>query len=188
MASLALNPQTQNIKVAYVQSPDPGIDFLFSANQSLLQIHDKWLDFKKIHETASCQVSVLVHGHALGPGSFSCDHIVEELYELVLADVTESLGLGKGELAMFARTLRHKARDMLRQMPRRVNVMVTGNPCQLEVSWIDCNGDLVSDLYGINVQYCVTLHRESTCAEERQRLLREHGESFIQRRKARDSS
>lgn len=179
LSSLALDSRTRNIRVSYVQSTDTGIDLLFTTKESCLQIHEKWLDFQRIHETASCQVSNLAHGLASGSEGFACDHIVEELYELVLAEIMPSLDLEKDAAGTVSRSLRHKARDKLRQMPRNIKVLATENPLELEVSWADCDSSLLSSLYGIDVQYCVELHRKSTCSEKKQMLLAGSGESWL---------
>src|SRR5436305_8589685 len=89
LASFAIHPRTRLIQLLPVQGGGSGIDLLFSKEEARLRIHEKWFDFDKIHETAPCQVSHLVATYGLRLEGFSCDHIVEELFELDLSEITE---------------------------------------------------------------------------------------------------
>lgn len=175
MASLALDSRMENIRVSYVQSAHTSIDFLFTAKESLLQINDKWLDFQSIHETASCHVSSLIAGSSFVSDVFVCNHIVDDLYGLVLVDIAASLNLTKDESMSFVRKLRHAARDMLQQMPRKIESIQT-EAHELQISWTDWDTGLIFNEYRMNVKYSVQLHQKSTCPHYKCFFQGLHGE------------
>lgn len=162
MAWLALDSRMRNINVSYVQNTYTAIDFLFTAGESLLQINDKWLDFKRVHETASCRISSSMSESSFVPGVFVCDHLIDDLYGLVLVDIADSLNLTKDESMGLVRTLRHAARDMLQQMPRRVESRQP-RAHELQITWADFDTGSIIPEYLLNTEYSVQLHRRSTC-------------------------
>lgn len=163
LASLTLDSRMRNIRVSYVKSSHIDIDFLFTAQESLLQINEKWLDFQRIHETAICHISSTISESALLSKAFACDHIVDNLLELVMLDIICSLNLTKDESMSLVRKLHHTARDLLQQMPRRIEVMQSVAR-QLQISWTDCDPGLILYEYRRNIEYSVHLHRKSTCS------------------------
>lgn len=56
-ASLALNPETEKIRVEFVTGANTELDTLFDKDQQLSKVHVKWLDFARTHEVKSCQLS-----------------------------------------------------------------------------------------------------------------------------------
>ena len=58
-ASLSLDGRMEDIQVQLVKGGDTEIDLLFREHEKLLRIHEKWVDFQRIHEGASCEVSRL---------------------------------------------------------------------------------------------------------------------------------
>jgi hypothetical protein len=170
-ASLLLDPRLKDIKVQFVKGGDTEIDLLFEKEECLLRIHENWINFRRIHEVASCEVFRLARGRPLETEAFFCDHIAEDLFELALDDIRGALELDLAECAI----LRRVARERIRQMPRLVKVSKTRLANELEVSWIGNESGIVSEKYGANIRYHVTLHKMSSCKQKKAELLRQVG-------------
>jgi hypothetical protein len=115
-ASLSLHNRTQHISVEYVSGAETDIDLLFEKEQQLLKVHEKWLNFTRIHVTAQCRISSV--SNIQPPNSvFLCDHVIEEIYELAVHEIIESLTLQQGDAITFARSMRVKVRENSNRCP-----------------------------------------------------------------------
>jgi hypothetical protein len=175
MASLALHPKTQDVTVEYVHGAGTDVDMLFSREEKRLKVHEKWLDFNEVHETAPCEVSRVATVRDSRLDTFACDHIVEGLHELAVDAIIETLDLGQSEANSLRRSLRHEVREKLRQMPRMITVACTERPHELAVSWTDGESELIRELYGSDITYYVVMHRETLCSQQRTDLLHQNG-------------
>lgn len=167
---LALDRRTLQVQIEYVSGAETDIDMLFDKEQNLLKIHDKWLYFALIHETAPCRVSMARDVH-LADSTFLCDHVVEELYELALHEIVESLKLDQGDAWTFKRSMRLKVREKLQEMPREVSIKASDEPPGLVVAWTSDNSERVRKALSTNGAYSVTLHRERTCFHKRSEVF-----------------
>ena len=170
-ASLSLDRRMKDVKVKFVKGGDTGIDLLFREEENLLRVHEKWIHFQRIHEGASCEVSRLARERSVEMEAFSCDHIVEDLFELALNDIRGALKLDRSECV----TLRRVARERIQQIPRLIKVFRTGRANELEVSWTGNESGIISKKYGANIRYHVILHKVSTCWSKRGELLHQAG-------------
>ena len=158
----------ESLKVQFVKGGDNKIDLLFRDEEQLLRIHEKWIDFQRIHEGDSCEMSRLARDRLVEMEAFSCDHVVEDLFELVLNNIRRPLKLDQSESV----TLRRIARERIRQIPRLTKVSRTGRPNELEVSY---ESMIISKKYGANILYHVTLHKKKTCWSKKGELLHQAG-------------
>lgn len=161
----------KDIKIQFVKGGETEIDLLFREEEKLLRIHEKWINFQRIHEGASCEVSRLAQEQPVEMEAFSCDHVVEDLFELALNDIRGQLKLTPSESV----TLRRVARERIQQIPRLINVSRTGQANELEVSWTGNECGIISKKYGTNIRYHVTLHKVSTCWPKKDELLHQAG-------------
>lgn len=161
----------KDIKLQFVNGGDTEIDLIFREEEKVLRIHEKWIDFWRIHEDTSCEVSRLARERPVQMESFYCDHVVEDLFELALNDIRSPLELDQSEYV----TLRRIARERIQQTPQLVHVFKTGRANELGVSWTGNESEIISKKYGANIQYHVTLHRMSTCRSKKGELLHQLG-------------
>lgn len=169
-ASLGLNPMTELVRVEYVSGAETDIDMLFDKERQLLKVHEKWLNFTRTHEKAPCRIS-MAHDLHLSDSTFCCDHVIEELYELAVQEITQTLTLSHVEAMEFARSMRLKVREKLQQMPRMISMKYDGSR-KLVVSWTNGENDLIREALGNTFgAYCVTLHRDQTCSQQRSKYL-----------------
>lgn len=168
-ASLALSQKTEMVRVEYVSGAETDIDMLFDKEQQLLKVHEKWLNFVRIHETAPCRIS-MASNLRLSQSIFCCDHVIEELYELAVQEILETSTSNHAEAMKFARSMRLKVREKLQQMPRMISIKTDG-PRKLVVSWTNGENDLIREALGNIGTYYVILHRDQTCSQKRSEYL-----------------
>jgi hypothetical protein len=140
-------------------------------HQTDLLIHERWLDFDASHQAAPCWLSRLALRNKMQIDTFSCDHIIVGLYELVLAEIKKGPGEETVDEVEKDSSLRLKVSESLRQMPRKIKMVQGSKGGEIEVSWTDMESDMASRMHGLNVECRVTLHRESICAQKRNFLL-----------------
>lgn len=56
-----------------------------------------------------------------------------------------------------------------------VTIACTEQPHELVISWTDGESELIRELYGSSITYCVVLHRERICSQKRTELLHQNG-------------
>ncbi|KAK2751820.1 hypothetical protein FQN55_009263 [Onygenales sp. PD_40] len=167
-ACLALNPTTADIKVSYIDGADAGTDILFTAEKGLktLLVPIQWLEFQTAHEFSQCEIASLPIMRKLCAQFFTCDHIVQKLFEQTLDEIFDGLKLAARESKKLHQSLRRESRRLLQQMPRMVEVFSTGSAGELGVSWMSGESDAVCKLYGDKIMYHVTLHRENSSSTD----------------------
>lgn len=171
-ASLGLDIFTRGVEVEYVSGAGTDIDMLFDKEQQLLKIHEKWLNFTKVHQTAPCGISKI--SNVQSPDSdFCCDHVIEEIYDLAANEIIQSLELPQADATILLRSMRLKVRENLQQMPRNISVVPSNEPGQLIYTWTNGESELVQKALGTSSTYCVTLHQERTCSQKRSKYLHE---------------
>jgi hypothetical protein len=170
-ASLLLDQKTEDINIQFVKGGETEIDLLFRKEEKLLQVHEKWVDFQRVHEAASCEVFRFMQEQPIEMQAFFCDHVVEDLFELALNDTRGSLELDQAKCVR----LRRVARERIRQMPRLIKVSRTVNANELEVSWTGNESGMVSKMYGADIRYYIILHRMNTCSSKKGALLHQAG-------------
>jgi hypothetical protein len=116
-------------------------------------------------------VSRLARERPVEMEAFSCDHVVEDLFELALNDIRGPLKLDRSESVK----LRRLARERIQQIPRLIKVFRTGRANELEVSWTGNESGIISKKCGANIRYHVTLHKMSTCWSKKGELLHRTG-------------
>jgi hypothetical protein len=126
---------------------------------SRLLINDKWLDFSSSHATLGCQLYHKDSQEELGNETFSCDHVVTELYNLIILEMKNAEDKD-GRLHL-------KLDENIRQMPRKVACFPEALPCTITVCWEQPESESDWRLHGIKREGQVVLHRESTCANKK---------------------
>ncbi|KAK5573048.1 hypothetical protein LTR43_001707 [Exophiala xenobiotica] len=165
--SLKLDGALQDIQVQFVNGGLSSIDVLFTKERNLLQIHKKWLDYAKVHETAECNFFQATGGQLSEDDIFFCDHIVHDLFELVLEETQGPLELN----AQQCRKLRTMAAKRLHEMPRHVQLSATEKAGELSIKWVGNQSNSFSEKYGANIEYLVILHKMSACEVQKNTLL-----------------
>jgi hypothetical protein len=168
-ACLALHARTQRVQVEYVTGAETEVEMLFDKQKQLLKVHEKWLNFSRIHETTPCRASMLDEIQLLD-SIFLCDHVIEELCDLAVIEIVETFDCNVDAASRFIKSMRIQVRENLQHMPREVSVQPSDEPRGLVVSWADNESERVRQVLN-NGAYSVILHRERTCAQMRSELL-----------------
>lgn len=165
MAALSVDTRTQNLELVFKGGSSGELDLLLEDSQ--LQINEKWLDFRASHKDAPCGLSRLALSEDLVIHTFSCDHVINELYDLVLVEINKERDTEPGVLKEKENSLRLKISESLRQMPRMIDIIHGDNDGEIYVSWTDPESSLLSKLHHLDLKCRITLHRESTCSQKR---------------------
>lgn len=168
-ACLALNDKTQQVQVEYVSGAETDVDMLFDKEKKLLKVHEKWLNFTRVHETTPCR-AITLHDIQLLDSVFLCDHVIEELCDLAVHEIVESFSFKQSDALWFIKSMRLEVREQLQQMPCEISIQPTDEPRELVVSWTDNESERVGKVLN-NGAYSVTLHRERTCSRKRSEYL-----------------
>jgi hypothetical protein len=168
-AVLALDARTNGLKPVFKAVDETQLALLLSGSR--IEINETWLDFRASHEKYPCWLSRRAHVDESIMDQFSCDHIVIELYKLVLEELKRHPGLRQGQSSESDRSLCQRVCESLRQMPMMVAASLGRQPGEIQVSWTDLEGDLISKICRLDPQCRITLHRESTCSSRRDDLL-----------------
>ncbi len=165
MATLSVDTRTQNLEIVFKSAFSAELDLLLEDSQ--LQVNEKWLDFRASHKDAPCGLSRLALSEDLVIHTFSCDHVINELYDLVLVEINKERDIESGLLEEKDNSLRLRVSESLRQMPRMIDIIHGDNDGEILVSWTDPESSLLSKLHHLDLKCRVTLHRESTCSQKR---------------------
>ncbi|KAH7377556.1 hypothetical protein BKA64DRAFT_254172 [Cadophora sp. MPI-SDFR-AT-0126] len=168
-AALAMDSRTKELNLIFKSGIKTDLDLLLDGRD--LQINDKWLDFENGHRRAPCWLSRQAGRECFDADHFSCDHIVRDLYELVLGELKRHGNVGSEKLSESNRSLHQRLCESFRQMPIMVESKAGTVSETIAVSWTDLDGDVLARLYGLDPKFRVTLHRESTCSSKRNDLI-----------------
>ncbi|GAM33939.1 hypothetical protein TCE0_013f01201 [Talaromyces pinophilus] len=141
-ACLALHARTQRVQVEYVTGAETEVEMLFDKQKQLLKVHEKWLNFSRIHETTPCRASMLDEIQLLD-SIFLCDHVIEELCDLAVIEIVETFDCNVDAASRFIKSMRIQVRENLQHMPREVSVQPSDEPRRLVVSWADNESERV---------------------------------------------
>lgn len=130
-------------------------------------IHEKWLDFDEAHRSTSCAISKLEEAQRKQTAVFACDHVVEDLFEMILKTVKEQYGYSSSTIDSF----RSKGRELFRQTPRDIQVIPGSVPGQLRVDWTCNDAGVLLKHHGENIFFYVCLHQDASCANRRPDLV-----------------
>jgi hypothetical protein len=172
-AALAVDKRTRELSLEFRSGYTAGLDLLIDGSHLL--IHERCLDFYASHDTNPCRLASLASGRVIKIETFSCDHIVMDLYELILDELTEEPESNGGEPAPSRSSLYLQVSESMREMPRKIEIAQGPNTGEIEVTWVDFASDMASRLHGLNIKGRVILHRESTCSRKRFELLTPQG-------------
>lgn len=175
-ASLCLDTRTKDLELVFKDGTAAELDLLLDGMK--LMINEKWLDFDASHENVPCWLSRLSSTAGFSGDTFSCDHVITDLYDMVLMEVDKDRREKHGAVEEDG-LLRLRLVENLRQMPRVIETAPGCNPGEIDVTWMDSEGDLAARLHGLDVKYRVTLHRERTCAQKRFDLVTPDGEDPV---------
>jgi hypothetical protein len=168
-AALALDPRTKDLKLLFKSGVQTDLDLLLL--ESTLEINDKWLSFYDSHQINPCWLSRGDFREFPDWDHFTCSHIVTNLYGLVLEELDRHPELLPNELSKTNKSLYQRVSENLRKMPIMITAAAGSFPGEIEVSWADSEGDILSRVYGLDPQCKVVLHRESGCSGKRNDLL-----------------
>lgn len=164
-ASLCLDVRTKDLKLVFKDGTTAELDLLLDGTQ--LMVNEKWLDFYDSHKNVPCWISRESTTAGFISDTFSCDHIITELYDMVLMELDKRCE-EEGQKAEEADgLLRLRLVENLRQMPREIRITPGYSPGEIDVTWMASEGALAAKLHGLDVKYRVTLHRERTCESKK---------------------
>ncbi|OAP56275.1 hypothetical protein AYL99_09454 [Fonsecaea erecta] len=165
--AFTLHPELSNVNIEFVDGADTAIDLLYAADRNLLRIHAKWLDVARVHEGSCCEFFKVAGEQLTSESAFFCDHVVQDLLAAAFEEVRTPLGLTLATAAW----LRRNANEYLRKMPRAIRMRFLDAGKKLKVEWVGNESGAFTVRYGANIQYCVTLHKESTCGRRKTEVL-----------------
>lgn len=168
-AALALSARTNGLKAVFKAVDKAQLALLLSGSR--LEINETWLDFRTSHEKYPCWLSRRAHVEEPIMDQFSCDHIVRELYKLVLEELKRHPGLRLDQSSDSDSSLCQRVYESFQQMPMMVAASPGRQSGEIDVSWTDLEGDLVPRIYRLDPKCRIILHRESTCRSRRDDLL-----------------
>lgn len=160
-----LIPWLKEIKVRIVEGGETGLDVQYDKINNILRLHNRLFDFEETHKHTVCDHWALQQEQDVQ--GFSCDHVVEDLFELVVHEVGAALEIHPAE----SKAIRQLARERIRQTPRRVNISQTPNDCELRVTWIGNESGIIAEDHASKILYVVDLHKVSTCGGKQEELL-----------------
>ncbi len=177
-AAMQLDERLKAIKIEVVKGGVTGINVVFKEEEHTMLIHERWFDVDKIHEDTGCELFMLAQQTSLSAADFSCDHVVEDLLNLVLDEVHRHI---EGE-ALEVSKIRGTARQLIHQTPRGIRVCQTQKAGELKVTWIGNESESIVRQYSDGIFYNAVLHKVSSCGSQRLELLQFVGEYTIGQR------
>jgi hypothetical protein len=131
-----VDKRTQNTRIIYV-CDDNKTNLAYLKERNLLYVHEKWLDFSRVHSSSECAVTLVSDGDSQG---FFCDHVVEELYKRAIMAICHPIdGLRQNfpKQAESLQLLLRQSRDKIHEMPTMVQTTPVYGATSLRVSWND---------------------------------------------------
>ncbi|KAJ0365562.1 hypothetical protein COL154_004419 [Colletotrichum chrysophilum] len=158
-AAMLLEHRLKICRIVYVKSDHTSIDVRQDVSSSRLFIHEKWLRFDTAHQDAACDISDISQARRKETAVFACDHVVEDLFDIVLRTV---MGATNHDALRIAK-LRSTARRLFRQTPRDIKVSAGSLAGQLRVEWTCNDPGIVAKHHGDDINFYVRLHRDASC-------------------------
>lgn len=172
-AAMQLEYRLKKCLVTYVKSDHSSIDVRQNLSDSRLFIHEKWLRFDTAHQNTPCDISDMSAAKRKQADVFACDHVVEDLFDIVLRTV---MGAANSD-ALRIDNIRSRARRLFRQTPRDIQIHVGSSPGQLRVSWTCNDPGIISKHHGDDIDFHVRLHRDVSCRTKEHTLVLNWSES-----------
>lgn len=166
-AAMQLDYRLKKCLVTYVKGDHSSIDVRQNLSDSRLFIHEKWLRFDTAHQDTSCDISDMSKAKRKQADVFACDHVVEDLFDIVLRTV---MGATDSDALRIA-NIRSKARRLFRQTPGDIQIQVGSLPGQLRVSWACNDPGIISKHHGDDIDFQVRLHRDDSCRTKEHTLV-----------------
>jgi hypothetical protein len=163
-AALCLGMRTRDLKLVFKSRFSAELDVLVEGSD--LMINDKWLDFQASHEEVPCWLSLSATTTELNSDISLCDHVITTLFDQILMELTKDDRVQQDGIVETDGLLRLKLTENLRQMPRMVRTAQGCNSSEIEVTWTNSESDWAANFHGLDVQFRVTLHRQSTCFDK----------------------
>jgi hypothetical protein len=138
---------------------------------SRLLVNDKWLDFVASHSSSFCALFTEANVDEVTIDRFSCNHVVTELYNLILVELSRECSLELGSAPDTDSSLHQKVSEKIRQIPHKVECMPGSLAGVIHVSWVDPESEKDWKLHGVSRRGRVILHRETTCSKKKLELL-----------------
>lgn len=132
--ALKLHSATNQISVSYVDAGDLPLGCWYTADESLLQVHARYLDISQAHKYHACPRWNVMKKNKLPDDVkdvFTCDHIIDELLATIYPEILTGDRKAAGKAAMMLT----KARTTHCNMPRQVRLESADQSQQLRVSW-----------------------------------------------------
>ena len=169
LSVLALDARTRALRLDFRSGDDAELDILLQGPDLL--INDKWLDFYASHEGSSCSLFLEAAAQQAAIKRFSCTHIIKSLYDSVLVELSNGTNAEQKRSSYTGDYLRQLASEKIDQMPCMVEVSQGEAVGVLEVSWVHAESEKISRLHNLDLKGRITMHRMSTCADKRLKLL-----------------
>lgn len=82
---MALDVRIRDLELGFKSGTNTELDLLFEESEIL--VNEKWLDFYSSHDRMPCWLSRRVASRDVNSDSFFCNHVMNNLYKLVLAEL-----------------------------------------------------------------------------------------------------
>jgi len=168
-AVLLLDERTQLFRPSFRSGHTAGLDVLLIDTDLL--IHERCLDFNQWHAKTPCRLSSQASTVNIDIDTFSCNHIVTDLHNMLLIELQNRPGSDCSQDS----SLRLKVSQNLDEMPRKIEIAQGPEVGEVQVSWVDSASDAAFRLNGLDIKGRVTLYREGTCLHKREDLLSTQG-------------
>lgn len=150
--------------ITLVEGGETGVDALYSEQHAVktVLVASKWFDFQRAHRDSPCELSLANPDVTPETHQFSCDHIVEDLYQLVCNELPKAIAPSDSS--------RRVTQGRLRQTPRGVVAQALSTN-DVVVRWTGNESGIVARQYASSMIYTVTLHKMGTCADSSKMLV-----------------
>jgi hypothetical protein len=170
MAALTLDERTRDFELRFKSGANAELVLLLEGSKIL--VNEKWLDFHSSHDGMPYGFWRQVSSKEVNTGGFFCNHVVNDLYELVLAELGHEEPRDHNNPRQSHGCMRLGVSENLHQMPRMIEARPGDLFGEIEVSWEDLQGSLAAKFDGLNTDFRVTLHRQSKCSDKRANRVR----------------
>lgn len=133
-AAVTLHSETRHLSLCFRSGETTDLDLLLEGPQVL--INDKWLCVHKTHsrDHSYCPFRKAMASTRAGIDTFTCVHLVEALYGLILDELCKKWELRSRH--KLCHQLREQVSCKLNQAPLKVELQ-HGNPGEIQVRWVE---------------------------------------------------